>query len=158
MADEQRINGNVYGHSSIILKLDNERFYGFKSISYGDSRERGKIYGAARHAGPRGRTAGKYTTEPVAVSMEKESAKTLRDALAARSTSGTSFGNVEFQIVVQYEEGAKVVTDTIERCTWTKVAAKSEEGADGVYEEIEFDCMFILWNGKALFDDSQGNP
>jgi len=158
MADEQRINGNMYQHSSIVLKLDNERFFGFKSISYGDAREYGKAYGAARHAGPRGRTSGKYSTEPVAVSMEKKSAKALRDALAARSSSGTSFGNVEFQIVVQYEEGTDVITDTIDRCRWTKTAGKSEEGPEPIYEDIEFDCMFILWNGKALYDDGAGNP
>ncbi|CAG1772596.1 hypothetical protein BAC2_02727 [uncultured bacterium] len=158
MADQQRINGNVFGHSSLVLQIDDERYYGFKSFSYGDSLEVGKVWGMARHGAPRGRTAGKYDTEKVTASLEKETAVAVRKALAARSSTRTAFGQVEFQIVVQYEEGGRVITDELNRCRWTKTNSKSEEGPDAIYEEVEFDCLFIRHDGLVLFDDGGGTP
>lgn len=157
MADEQRINGNMYSWSSIYFKVDGERFYGIKSISYGDSRERAKGYGMGRHHAPRGRSAGKYQTDPVSVSVEKATARALRETLATFAADGQSFGNVPFEIVVQYVEPDDTpITDTIEECVWAKTESSNEEGPDPLYEDVEFDCMRIRWNGKTLFDETEG--
>ncbi len=156
MPDQTRINGTMHGWSSVVAKLDGDRFFGFKSIAYGDSRERGKGYGMGRHYSPRGRTAGKYTPEPVAVTMEKETARALRAALAQKASDGKSFGNVVFQIVVQYvEPDGTSITDELEDCVWVKTSAKSEESPDPLYEDVEFDCMRIRWNGTTLYDGTQ---
>lgn len=156
MSDEQRINGNMYSWSSIFFKVEGERYYGIKSIGYGDSRERVKGYGMGRSHAPRGRSAGKYQPDPVTVTLEKETARALREKLAASASDGRSFGNVEFEVVVQYEESDKQITDEIFGCVWTKTAAKGEESADPLYEEVEFDCMGIRWDGdKTLFDSSE---
>lgn len=157
MADQQRINGNMFSWSSVYFKIDGERFYGIKSITYGDNRERVKGYGMGRSHAPRGRSGGKYNVDPVAVTMEKATTRQLRDELAARAPDGTSVGNVQFEIVVQYVEADETpITDTIFGCVWGKTAAKAEEGSDPLYDEIEFDAMGIRWNGKTLFDSSEG--
>jgi hypothetical protein len=158
MADDVRINGNQHGWASVIFKIAGKTWYGIKSIKYGDKRTRTKTYGMGRAHAPRGRTPGKYEVDPVAISMEKWSAKLLRDELAAKSTTGgTSFGDTVFQVVVQYTEGNNTVTDELVDCTWSGDAGSVEEGPDGVYDEIEFDCMRILRNGKSLFAAAPGS-
>jgi hypothetical protein len=158
MADQVRINGVIHSWASVYFKLAGERFYGIKSISYGDSRSRSKGYGMGRHYAPRGRTSGKYEVDPVAVTCEKATAKALRDK-AAQLAGGSSFGNAEFEIVVQYvEAGNDTITDTIEQCTFSKEAAKAEENPDPTVEDLEFDAMRIKWNGLTLYDTSEGNP
>lgn len=91
MSDEIRVNGNVHSWGSIILK-------------YGDARERAKVYGMGRHHAPRGRTRGKYTVEPVTLRGPKGTVQQLRALLAQQAPDGVSYGDVEFQIVVQYTE------------------------------------------------------
>lgn len=144
-----RINGNMYSWASVSIRVGTTLVTAIKSISYEDSRTRGKGYGAGRHHAPIGRSSGKYETGPVTVSIEKSQCKELREALASESPSG-SFGDAEFNIVVQYTEGDRNQTDTIEGCTWAKMSAKNEEGSDPAYDDVEFDCMSILWDGKAL--------
>src|SRR5688572_8843595 len=108
MSDAIRVNQNTHSWGSIILKLDGERYYGCTAISYGDKRERTKGYGLGAHHAPRGRSAGKYTVEPVKLTMYRSSAQEFRNALAARSPDGISYGDVEFQIVVQTIEPGEI--------------------------------------------------
>lgn len=159
MADEIRVNGNVHSWGSITVKVDGDPFHGFTSIGYGDARERSKVYGMGRHHAPRGRTRGKYTTDPVTIKGPKSSVDALCAALAQRSTSGTSYGDVPFQIVVQFTETEETpITVEIEDCVITKISASHEEGPDVLVDEIEADCMKIRRNGKVLFDESEGSP
>lgn len=154
MSDEIRVNGNLHSWGSIILKIDGEKYFGFTSISYSDSRERTKGYGMARHHAPRGRSSGKYAVDPVTVTGFKDSVAQVRQALADAG-DGESFGNVEFQIVVQYVEGDTTpITDELDRCTWSKTTSGSEEGPDPLTEDVEIDCMLIRWNTLTLFDNS----
>lgn len=157
MSDEVRINGVQHGWASVVLKINGKPWYGIKSIKYGDKRTRGKSYGMGRAHAPRGRTSGKYEVDPVTVSMEKASTKLLRDELAAKSTTGgSSYGDTVFQIVIQYSEGSSTITDELVDCTWQGDSASSEEGPDALYDEIEFDCMRILRNGKTLYAAAPG--
>ena len=154
MSDDVRINGNQVSWGSIILKIKEERFTGFTSISYGDSRERVKAYGMGRSHAPRGRSKGKYSTDPVVLTGWKGSGEELRRMLA-EAGGGSSFGDVQFQIVVQYiETGDTPITDVIEECVYIKTSSSNEEGPDPLSEDIELDCMRIRWNTKTLFDDS----
>ncbi len=113
----------------------------------------------ARHQAPRGRSRGKYTVEPVKLTGWKGSIQTLREALAALSQDGISYGDVEFEIVVQYvDSGEAPMTVEIERCVWAGNSSSDEEGPDPLKEEIEIDCMLIRRNGLVLFDSSEGSP
>ena len=152
--DEKRINGNVYSWGSIILKVNEERLSGFTAISYADSRERVKAYGQNRSQTPRGRTRGKYATEPVGLTGSKSSMQALRKLLADAG-DGVSYGDTEFQIVVQYVEADETaITVEIEDCVWIGNSSSEEEGADPLKEEIKIDCMLIRRNGLTLFDAS----
>lgn len=159
MADQVRINGNTHSWGSIVVKLDNERYHGFDKVSFGDARERAKAYGMGRHHAPRGRTSGKYSTEPVVLGGPKSTVQALRDALAAKSSGGNSYGNVEFEIVVQFIEADDApMTVELTRCVIVKDSSSHEEGPDPMKDEIECDCMTIRRNGKTLFDESEGSP
>ncbi len=159
MSDQIKVNGNVHSWGSIIFKVAGDRFYGFTSISYADKRERSKTYGMGKHHAPRGRTRGKYTTEPVKVKGPKDTCNALRKKLAELSQSGTSYGDTEFEIVVQYvESDLEPITVELADCTYVGTTTSDEESAEALTEEIEIDTMAIRRNGLALFDDSEGAP
>lgn len=155
MADQIRVNGNQLSWGSIILKVNEERYYGFTSISYGDKRERSYAYGMNRSQAPRGISKGKYTPEVVSLSGWKGSVQTLLQALAAAG-NGTSYGDTVFQIVVQYiETDDTPVTVEIEDCRVTGITSSDEEGPDPLKEELEIMPMRIRRNGLVLFDDRE---
>jgi hypothetical protein len=159
MSDAIRVNGNQHSWGSIKLKLDSDLFTGFTSIGFADKRERVKAYGMGRHQAPRGRSRGKYTVEPVKLVGWKGSIAIFRAALASRSDDGISYGNVEFQIVVQYiEYDEQPITVEIDRVVWTGNSTSDEESADNLKEEIELDAMLIRRNGLTLFDSTEGSP
>lgn len=159
MADQIRVNSNLHSWGSIKLKVDGEQYYGFTSISFGDKRERVKAYGMGRHHAPRGRSSGKYTTDPVKLGGPKSSIQALRKSLAARAADGKSYGNVEFLIVVQYiEAGEEPMHVEIGRCVLTGNSSSDEENADPKSEEVEIDPMWITRNGLTLFDATEGAP
>jgi hypothetical protein len=159
MSDAIRVNGNQFSWGSIILKLDQEPFYGFTGITYADKRERVKAYGMGRHHAPRGRSRGKYTIEPAKLTGWKSSIQAFRVQLAARSANGQSYGDVEFQAIVQYVEFDETpMTVVLERCVWAGNSTSDEENPDPLKEEIELDTMLIRRNGLVLFDSSQGSP
>jgi len=159
MADDLRINGNAYSWGSITLKIDSERFVGFTSIAFADKRERVKGYSAARHHAPTRRSRGKYTIDPVKLVGWKSSVQALRAGLAAKAKDQKSYGDVEFQIVVQYvEEGEIPMTVEIDRCVFASNSTSDEESADPLKEEIELDAMLIRRNGLVLFDATEGEP
>lgn len=164
MSDLIRVNNNQLSWGSIVLKLDGERYYGFTSIVFADKRERVKAYGMGRHQAPRGRSRGKYTTEPVKIAGWKGSVQIFRQALANKSGNQQSYGDVEFQALVQYIESQNVdgsgdlpLNVQIDRCVWTGNSVSDEEGADPGKEEIEVDCMYIRRNGLTLFDSNSAD-
>lgn len=158
MSDEIRVNGNQHSWGSIIVKVSEERVFGFTSIGFGDSRERVKAYGMGRHHAPRGRSRGKYQTDPVSLEGWKGTIQQLRERLAAKASDGVSYGDVVFQIVVQYvEEDDTPITVELEDCVWTKNTTQDAEGPDPLKETIEIDCMRIRRNGLVLFDESEGS-
>lgn len=159
MGDSVRVNGNIMSWGSIRVKIATDTFYGFTSISYADKRERAKVYGMGRHHAPRGRTRGKYSTEPVKLKGPKDTIDALRAKLASLSPSGTTYGDTEFEIVVQYVEAdIAPITVEINSCVYSGTSSSEEEGPDALQEEIEIDCMTIRRNGLALFDDTEGSP
>lgn len=159
MSDQIRVNGNLFSWGSIICKVDGDLLCGFTSITFGDTRERVKGYGMARHHVPRGRSAGKYSTEAGKLGGALDAVHALRTKLASLAPDRISYGNVEFLITVQYVENdlLPLHIDLI-RCVIVKDTTSHEESADPLKGELEFDYFYILRNGLALFDASKGLP
>jgi hypothetical protein len=163
MSDQIRVNGAIASWGHIIVKIQGERYYGFDQIAFADKRERVKVYGMGRHHAPRGRSLGKYTTDPVKLRGPKGTINALRDHLAALSPDKKSYGNVVFEIVVEYvtgggPDGDKDLIVELVGCVYTGTSSSDEESPDPLKEEIELDCMLIRRNDKTLFDSSQGAP
>jgi hypothetical protein len=157
MGDAKRINGNMHSWGSITLKAGNERYTGVKGIDYGDKRERVKGYGMGRSQAPRGRSRGKYTTDPVKLTVAKGSAEEVRLMLAAAAADGVSIGDVSINITVAYfEDGDRPMSVLIEDCVLVTDQSSHAEGADPLDDTLEFDCMRIWRNGKAIFDATEG--
>jgi hypothetical protein len=154
MGDSVRINGNAYSWGSIVCKVDGERYVGFKEIGYGDSRERTQFHGMNRAHKPIARSRGKYTTKPVKLTGLKSAAGALRNALAAKASNQRSFGSVEFEIAITYEEESLgVVLDQLISCVIVDNDASHTEAPDPLSETLEIQCMEVLWDGKKLADD-----
>ena len=159
MADALRVNGNQLSWGSLILKVDDERFTGFTDISFGDKRTRVKAYGSARHHAPIGRSRGKYEIDPVKITGWKWAVQVLRKGLAARADDGVSYGNVEFEVFVQYVDDSQGPLNVqIERCVWQSNATSDTESPDPLKEEFECDPMLIRRNELTLFDSTEGQP
>lgn len=159
MSDAKRVNGNAPSWGGIVFKLDEERYYGILQIGYGDKLETINGYGMGRHHAPTRRSAGKYSTDPGKVKMYKDSAEVFRSALAAKAEDGRSYGTVEFQAVVQVvERNGNPLNVEIGRCRLSEEAADHAEGPELLTEDLTYTCMYIIKNGKTLFDSSEGLP
>jgi hypothetical protein len=158
MSDLQRVNGNIISWGSAVCKIDGERFTGFTAVSYSDKRERVKAYGMGKSQAPRGRSRGKYTVEPVKLTGPKSTFQAMRAKLAAMSADGVSYGDVEFQIVLQYIErdDSESMTVDLEDAVWMSNGSSEEESPDPLKEECEFDIMRVRRNNLVLFDASDG--
>ncbi len=155
MSDEVRVNGNQLSWGSITLKIDQAKYFGFTAISFGDKRERTYAFGINRSQAPRGRSRGKYTPEPVALTGWKGSVQQVLQALADAG-GGASYGDYEFQIVVEYfEENDEQITVELDDCVVTGVTASEEEGPDPLKTELEISCMRVRRNGLTLYDNSE---
>lgn len=153
------VNGNDYDWGSITFKTGNQIFDAFTKISYGDKRTRTKGYGAGKHRAPTHRGRGKYEIDPVKVTGYTYELQAFRAALAAEASDGVSYGNVEFEIIVQYEENGVLHQVEIERCVWFEdAAAHDESSTDPLTEEVSFDPMRLSRDGLTLFDSSEGAP
>lgn len=156
MADSVRINGNQISWSSCKLTIDGEIYTGITSIGYADALEVSKSYGMGRSHAPRGRSAGKYTPDPLTMRAWKSTAQAIREQLAALSPSGTSYGRPEVTIVLQYvEPDDAVITVEFDGARLVKCTSSNEEGPDGLAEDLEWDVMAIRRNGLTLFDESE---
>jgi hypothetical protein len=159
MADKVRVNGNVVSWGSIKVKIGGEVFHGFTSIAFADSRERAFVYGMGKHHGPRGRTRGKYATEATKLAGPRSTVQALCDKLQALASDQTSYGDVEFPIVVQYVEADETpMTVELEQNVITKRSSSEDEGTEFLKEEIEISTMRIRRNGGTLWDNSEGSP
>jgi hypothetical protein len=144
----------MYSWSSTILKIGGQTFHGIKAIDYGDKRERVKAYGMGRNYGPMGRTGGKYTPDPVKLTVFKSSVTQLK----ALFMDPTLSLNLEQEIILQYVEFGTELPMTIEftRCVIASQHTGLEESPDPTVEEIELDTMGITENGVSLYDRTGG--
>lgn len=146
MADKVRINGAQYDQGSVELKINNEPIYGFTNITWGQKRERVKSVSTGKDRRPKGRSRGKYTTDPFKITVRRDTASMIKLQLAALSSDGENYSEPDqTPIVLQYiEDESNQAPITIEflECAFTSDAGNSEEdGPDMV--EIEFDFMYL---------------
>lgn len=159
MSDLKRVNGAAPSWGGIVVKIDQERYYGIVGVGYGDKLEMIMGYGMGRHHAPTRRSEGKYSTDPGKLKMYKDSAEVLRAALAAKAEDGRSYGTIEFQIVVQIiTKSGKPLHVQINRCRLSEEATQHDEGPELLFEDITYSCMSIIKNGKTLFDSTEGLP
>ena len=157
MSDQVRINGNVMSWGSISAKIDNEPFYGFTGVEFGDNRERAYVWGMGKSQAPRGRTRGKYTPEPGKLTGPISTVQALVDRLAAKASDRKSYGNVEFPVVIQFvDDGEVPVTVLLEGCVVTGIKNSHEESAEAVMQDVALSYMRVWRNGKCLFDATAG--
>lgn len=155
MADAARVNGNLISWGSFEIKIDDEPYSGVTAVDYNHSRERAYAYGTGRHHSPRGRTAGKYTPEPLVITCWKSTAKAIRERLKAAASDGRSYGNAIVGIVLQYiEEDDDTVTVDAQECVLTKEEMSDEEGPEGLNEKLTFMPMRYVINDGTLYDSS----
>ena len=159
MADLQRVNGNLISWGSLTLKLGNELWSGVTEVTFSQKVEKTKGYGSGPHQGPRGRSKGKYTCEPVKLKMFLDSERELRMKLKALATDGRSYGTVTFDGELFFAEANLPAHHAIfYGLQWTSESVTASEGSEGIMSEIELDCMFMQRDGGTLFDSSAGFP
>jgi hypothetical protein len=159
MADQVRINGNIYAHGSIVFKINGERYGGFKDISFGDKRERVRVPGMNKAHKSRGVTSGKYSCDETKVKGPISSCQAVREALAKLAPDGVSYGSVSVPIVVQWvEENSNQTPHTVELNDnyITAFATAHSESADNDDEEMTINTDHIIRDGLTLFDASEG--
>jgi len=155
MSDDLRVNGNLIGWGSHILKIDGERWFGITGINFGEKRERSFGWGMTRSHAPLARTGGKYTPGAVKMTMWKHTAVALRKKLASKASDGRSYGNAEVPVFLQCVEGDKTSTTEFDQMTTTGIDCSDEENADGTKEEWEWSAMRIRRDGLTLYDSSE---
>lgn len=159
MADQVRINGAMHSWSSVVLKIGGVRYTGVDSIGYGDKIERVYGYGMGRSHAPRGRSTGKYTPEPVKIRGAKSTIEAIRQQFALLSPDQKSYGIPEVDISLQFVEPTdSIMSVRIARCKIAAETTSHEENPDPLKDEIELSCMYVVRNGKTLFDSTQGLP
>jgi hypothetical protein len=141
------INGIVYSFRSIELRMNNSPLpiYGFKSINYNTKLTKGNVYGSRPQK--LGRTRGK-NEDTSSCEMLRQQFEILKGTLGA---GGVGFGEVPFDIVVQYAEvGAPVITDTLFAVTIDEVDLSNSEGDDAAMAKLTLNQMRTYLNGVPI--------
>lgn len=155
MADSVRINGLQISWASVKLKIDGEPYSGVTAVEYADGIELSYAYGMARHHAPRGRTAGRYTPEPMVITAFMATSKAIQQALASRA-GGRGVSTVEVPIVLQYiEKDDAVITIEALSSRLVKIEGGAEESPDATTEKLTFMPMRYLRDGVALHDTTE---
>ena len=156
MAELIKIAGKAYEPTSVRVKLAGIRFYGVKEIKWDQKRTRSKVPILDRSGAPVAMTRGFYEMGQVTVSMLKDSAQSLRQTVAALSSSQLSYGEPKFGGSIQYIEFP--LPPIVE--SFFSLAIAGDNGgtalgsADPLYEDVIMDCLRATKNGLGLFDQA----
>jgi hypothetical protein len=155
-----RVNGNMLSWPDVVARAAGKPVAQLCGISYGDKRERVVAYGQGRHYAPIGRTAGKYSTDPLKLTFYKGGSLLFMNMIAELARDRISYGNVEFEFSVQYIQngsGAPIHVQFKRTCI-VGIAGTDDESSDPSKDELELQTLQIVRNGKTLFDSEQGAP
>lgn len=146
MADKQYINGVTYSWSSITVSIDGSKYYGIKSVTFGDRLEMAYGYSTGKHFRPVSRTQGQYATEETKIVMRLDSWKEIADKL------GTNFGTKEFSVSCQWsEKDLSTFSVELEKCRISGTQLTQDQVSDESQIEISLNVMSIKWNDKKLY-------
>lgn len=135
------INGVRTSWAEIELRAKGRSRYGVKEVSYSSSLEPGEVHGAGVRK--LGRTRGVLKHE-ASITMLKEEADEFVGEL------GPGFGEVSFEAVVSYAEGAKTKVDTIVGCRIKNISNSHQQGNEGLTVKLDLDVMEILYSGQPM--------
>ena len=153
--DQIRINGALLGWGSIVTEIDDQPYEGYTDLNFADKLTVEKIFGQNKAQKPLGRTKGKYDVDDVKVTMLQGSARKLRQALAAKSDTGKSYGSVVFEIsVVGIEKDTDQRIDVqLSGCRIVGVGNSWSEGEGALKEEMTLSVMSISRDGLTLYEE-----
>jgi hypothetical protein len=155
MADKKRINGNLYSKASATIKIEGEAFEGWATLEYGDKMEAPFAWGAAKHAGPRGTTEGRYTPDNVVIGWHVDTAKDVRAKLAGLAPDGSSIGKPSVTIILTLDETALGVTIVeFESCRLREIGNSVEDSAEATLEKHTYQPLRVKRDGQTLYDQS----
>ena len=155
--DKERIVGPALSWASWTIRVKGHEFYGVKKMSFGQKRERAKIWGTGRSRKPRGRTSGKYSAT-AKMTIERGSFNDFIAFLATFAEDGVSYGNVPFDVVgQQMENGNSTPSDyqAIECYIGDENFDEDGDSIEGSTDEIELDIVEVIKNGKTLYDNTR---
>lgn len=151
MGDQVRINNIIYSWTSVILKIDGDRYEGFQSFDGAkEKRERKLVYGARKNGRPLGRTSGKYIPGPVTIKFLKRSANLLLTYLSLKGLG--SYGDAEFIAQLQVSEPGYVpITSTLLDCTIEEANDSAAEGSDELTKDLIIQPLTGDENGMVIW-------
>lgn len=153
------LNGVAYGYPSLRFTVLNDDLYfkGSSELSFSEKRTRGKQWGALRSARPLSRTSGKYEPGDVKWKLPVKFVNQLKAKLATYAADGKSYGNVEFNGLLQFVEPTDETPHSVEfdSMAISEITSNFSEGPDGLMQEVVFDVMFLLSDGLSLADLTQ---
>jgi len=133
------VNGNRYAWSSVRIQANGQRYVGVKGVNYSQEVAPGEVYGT--HAQKIGRTRGEVKPE-ASIELYKEEFDALINDL------GDGFYEVEFEVVVSFDESGRVITDQIHSCRIKKPDSGHSQGPDALTVKVDLDVMWIEYSGK----------
>lgn len=152
MPSQIQVNGSVYDWGSISFNINGERYYNVTSISYGETLEVSKRYGAGRHS--TGRTIGQLQMDDCSLTMAKEDVDSLLQTL------GNEYMKPEFTITIAYgNEGQATTTDQLISCRIKNISNSHSTGSEALALDLTIDVMRMTRNGlSGLGSDIQQQP
>lgn len=138
-----QINGFRLSFASIEATFNGSKILGFRSLSYNDGLEIGKVFGAASQK--LGTTAGKNDpTGSFEMYMEEGS--------LLLATLGDGYGKKQFSIVATFAESpvSPPIRVDLLGCRITAVNESHSEGTDALIYSFDIDIMQIVRNGLTI--------
>lgn len=154
-----RVNNSLYSWSSSILIIGVEPFTLVTKLEFGEKRERVYGWGMGRHHAPIGRSAGKYTPDPVKMTIYAHAEKELLTLLGLLSGTGLSYGNAIVPIRLQLvEPDLTPLTYTLDRCCISEIGNAYEESPENIMVDVTWSTMGVYRNKRTMFDITGGLP
>lgn len=132
--------GKVAGWNDVTVNVLGRDLEGVTSLSYDDEQSWENSYGAGKF--PIGEEEGNYEAS-ASMTLFSEELIGLQASLVA---GGRIQDIPAFDIVVQYEYGAKLYKDVIRNCRFKNNGRELSQGDGKILKEIELKCSHIDWN------------
>lgn len=143
----QKINGNVFDHSSIEVKAGTLIISAIQEISYEATLEPGKLRGTS--AAVLGRTRGEGDAEG-SMKLAKQDFQALINKLAPDDSVG--YMEVQFDITVQYvEANSTSIKDDLFKVRITNMTNSSSQGTDPAMVELDLHILDLVMGGKRAY-------